>query len=122
MSDQQSPYALIAQMVEELHARLKAAEARAEKVEADLARAVEERDEAQAALWRIPPNVHAVPQADPFEGPGETYHDAYKRVKEERDAALVGWRSTDWWNDNAGKVHAAAELLRSRGLLGGERG
>lgn len=49
--------------------------------------------EAEGALWRLFPNTHTVEieggkKADPFEGPGETYHDAYFRVVAERDAAL----------------------------------
>lgn len=44
--------------------------------------------EAESHIWRIPPNVHTVScelngfaPPDPFEGPGETYKDAYERVK-----------------------------------------
>lgn len=46
--------------------------------------------EAEAALWRIPPNCFSVVDnpkwpgdEDPFEGPGETYRAAYERVSEE---------------------------------------
>jgi hypothetical protein len=43
--------------------------------------------QAESALWRIPPNVHTVSlkgtPPDPFEGVGETYHDAYHRVEAE---------------------------------------
>ena len=49
-----------------------------------------ELDEAKAALWRIQPNTFVIPcelnnfaKPDPFEGPGETYHDAYNRVLSE---------------------------------------
>lgn len=39
--------------------------------------------EAEAALWRIAPNVHTIGTPDPFEGRGETYADAYHRVAAE---------------------------------------
>jgi chromosome segregation ATPase len=41
-----------------------------------------ERIEAEAALWRIAPDVYSISpdQSDPFEGPGETYYDAYQRL------------------------------------------
>jgi hypothetical protein len=47
----------------------------------------------EGAMWRIAPNVYSLPHGenykpDPFEGPGETYHDAFMRVSRERDALL----------------------------------
>ena len=49
-----------------------------------------QRDNLEAALWRLMPNTHTIPcelnnfaNPDPFEGPGETYHDAYHRVLKE---------------------------------------
>lgn len=49
-------------------------------------------DEAQAALWRVAPNTFTIEALgavkDQFEGPGETYHAAYERVKADLDAAL----------------------------------
>jgi len=54
---------------------------RAEKAEAALS-------EAESINWRIAPNMHTIPsdhplgkrEADPFEGPGETWEAAYHRV------------------------------------------
>ena len=47
-----------------------------------------EVDDCKAALWRISPNTHTIScelngyqQSDPLEGPGETYKDAYERLK-----------------------------------------
>ncbi len=45
--------------------------------------------EAEAALWRVAPNTHAIhvpnlpgsKPPDPFEGPGETYEAAYRRLE-----------------------------------------
>lgn len=43
--------------------------------------------DAEGSLWRIGPDTHTIGgKPDPFEGPGETYHDAYLRVAVERDA------------------------------------
>src|SRR3990167_4148329 len=49
----------------------------------------EQLTQAESALWRICPNTYTISckvnnfvKPDPFEGPGETYHDAYLRVKE----------------------------------------
>lgn len=44
--------------------------------------------DAQSALWRVMPNSYTLeidggPKPDPFEGPGETYHDAYVRLSDE---------------------------------------
>lgn len=45
--------------------------------------------ELEAALWRIVPNTYTIEvpgfsqPADPFEGKGETYQEAYERLKEE---------------------------------------
>ena len=41
--------------------------------------------EAEAALWRITPNTYTLAPGipDPFEGPGETYRDAYMRLRHE---------------------------------------
>ena len=61
------------------------AEATAEK-DAEIVRLSHELVEAEGALWRIFPNTHTIEyegssqKADPFEGSGETYHDAYLRV------------------------------------------
>lgn len=49
---------------------------------AEIDRLRAEKAEAEAALWRIAPNVHTVGNnPDPFEGPGETYRDAYLRLR-----------------------------------------
>lgn len=53
---------------------------------ARLDRAEQQAIEAEAALWRIAPNTHTIGTPDPFEGPGETYADAYHRVAAECDA------------------------------------
>lgn len=49
-----------------------------------------QRDDFEAAIWRLTPNTYTIPcelnnfaEPDPFEGPGETYHDAYHRVLKE---------------------------------------
>lgn len=44
------------------------------------------RLDAEGALWRVVPDTHSVPQQDPFEGPGETYRDAYDRLSTELEA------------------------------------
>jgi len=42
--------------------------------------------ELESARWRIVPNTHTVcDNPDPFEGPGETYYDAYHREKVRAD-------------------------------------
>lgn len=55
--------------IKDLEARLDVAEVQA--------------SEAEAALWRIAPNTHTIGTPDPFEGLGETYADAYRRVAAE---------------------------------------
>ena len=42
--------------------------------------------EAESALWRIQPNSYTLgTEPDPFEGPGETYRDAYERLRAENE-------------------------------------
>lgn len=49
-------------------------EERVERLEIDLT-------DAEGALWRVVPHTFSLcGEDDPFEGSGETYHDAYKRV------------------------------------------
>ena len=58
--------------------------------------------EAESAVWRVPPNTHTVScelnnfkEPDPFEGPGETYKDAYNHLKEKTSMSEVSkWVKT----------------------------
>jgi hypothetical protein len=57
--------------------------------------------DAECFKWRVRPDTHFIPQKDPFEGPGETYRDAYERLSAERErlrealeGALQTWRLT----------------------------
>lgn len=68
-----------------------------ERLRAEIERLSHELVEAESALWRISPRTHTIEvqggpcsqKPDPFEGPGETYADAYNRVNEE----LETWKS-----------------------------
>jgi hypothetical protein len=54
----------------------------------EIERLKQELYEAESAVWRIFPNVHTIGEfSDPFEGPGETYKDAYFREKLRADNA-----------------------------------
>lgn len=73
-----------------------AAHVTAEK-DAEIEKLAHDLCDAEGALWRVFPNTHTIEvpgdpysqKPDPFEGPGETYADAYKRVNEE----LEIWKS-----------------------------
>lgn len=76
------------------------------------------RIDAEGALWRVVPNTHAVPQQDPFEGPGETYRDAYHRLAEDNWRLHVAVRTLRRnfviHSDDAGlALREALELLRT---------
>ena len=81
-----------------------------------------ERIEAEAGLWRVLPNTHTLScelngfaKPDPFEGPGETYSDAYRRVCCERDEAQqanLRWlMSGEYGDDLRAKVKRLREAL-----------
>ncbi len=95
--------------------------ARAEKAEADLARAVEERDDYRAKAIQRQHDFDAAAHAcDVLQG-------KLDKAVEERDAALVLCLSDAWdvevlESDYTSEVYAAHAMLRSRGWLGGERG
>lgn len=68
--------------------------------------------EAQAALWRVAPNTHSLSgPADPFEGPGETYVEAYARQHRQMNAAI------DYLRRHAGQETAetVAAMLATSG-------
>ena len=61
---------------------------------AEIERLTRERDEAESAIWRVPPNTFTVPceingftTPDEYEGVGETYHDACHRTLSRATAA-----------------------------------
>lgn len=56
-------------------------------------------EEILSVIWRVRPGVHTVPcelngfkQPDPFEGPGETYADAYSRIHARVLMLANAWR------------------------------
>jgi hypothetical protein len=51
------------------------------RLTAEVERLMQENGEANGALWRIFPGSHCVTNPDPFDESGETYRDAYERLK-----------------------------------------
>lgn len=76
--------------------------------------------EAEAALWRVPPNVYTVEyegslgKADPFEGPGETYRAAYEREKNRADIEY------EKRMDAEARLRIAVHLMEEYRILRGE--
>lgn len=57
-------------------------------------------DQAEAALWRIMPNVYTIEmeggqKPDQFEGPGETYQDAYVRERDQNKRLVEALKEAD---------------------------
>lgn len=96
---------------------IKLADARAAEA-AEKARA----DDAEAALWRVFPNVHTVEieggsEADPFEGPGETYHDAYHREKARGDGLAATLEKVAVHFRAGRTIHAGSDLANEIAAL-----
>ncbi len=109
-----------------------------QRLQADLARAVEERDKLKVDLAGLEESLAAARERDKwppcacsFDRPGDVcgvHWPGQQKLIEERDAALVllhAYRDCGENNidiDRLPECQVAWDLLRSRGLLGGERG
>lgn len=88
----------------------------------EIARMTAALAEAEGAHWRVTPNTYTIPsehplgrtEADPMEGPGETYRDAYQRVLAERDTARA---ETAKWQADANLMLGFADLAYDVGAM-----
>lgn len=95
---------------------------RADVHDAEIARMTAALAEAEGAHWRVTPNTYTIPsehplgrtEADPMEGPGGTYRDAYQRVLAERDTARA---ETAKWQADANLMLGFADLAYDVGAM-----